>query len=93
MDSGRGSFGDEHLAVRLKFSNSSLVGSVKLDKVPCGDCMVIAHIGRFISFESLLWLLSILSMKWFANFVVSINSGKFGSILFLVFPKSVCVVL
>ena len=60
-DSGRGSFGDEHLAVRIKFSNSSLVGSVKLDKVICdnsGDCVVIAHIGRFISFVSLLWILS-----------------------------------
>ena len=30
-DTGSGSFGDEHLAVRIKFSNSSLVGSVKLD--------------------------------------------------------------
>ena len=53
----RGSFGDEHLAVRIKFSNSSFVGSVKLDKVICGnsgDCLVIAHIGRFISFVSLL---------------------------------------
>ena len=95
-DSGRGSFGDEHLAVRIKFSNSSLVGSVKLDKVICGnsgDCVVIAHIGRFISFVSLLWILSILSMKCFAKLVVSIDSGKFGSILFLVFPKSLFIVL
>ena len=53
-DSGRGSFGDEHLAVRIRFSNSSLVGSVKLDKVMCGECVVIAHIGRFISFVNLL---------------------------------------
>ena len=77
-DTGSGSFGDEHLAVRIKFSNSSLVGSVKLDQVMCGesgDCVVIAHIGRFISFVSFLWILSILSMKRFAN-VVNINFGK-----------------
>ena len=54
---------------------------------------MIAHKGRFISFVSLLWILSILSIKWFANFVVSITSDKFGSILFLVFPKSLFVVL
>ena len=84
--------GDGHLAVRIRFSISSLVGRVKLDKVICGnsgDCVVIVHLGRFISFVSLLWILSILSMQWFANCVVNINSGKFGSIIFLVFPKTV----
>ena len=40
-----------------------------------GDCVVITHIGRFISFISFLWILSILSMKRFAN-VVNINFGK-----------------
>ena len=43
-DSGKRSIGDEHLAVRIRFSNSSLAGSVKLDKVMCGnsgDCVVI----------------------------------------------------
>ena len=69
---------------------------MKLVKVMCGnigDCVVIAHKGRFISFVSCLWIVSILSMKWFANVVVSINSGKFWVILCLVFPKSVFVVL
>ena len=69
---------------------------MKLDKVICGNSVnyvVIAHKGSFVSFVSLLLLLSILAMKWFANFVVSINSGKFGSILFLVFLKSFFVVL
>ena len=45
-DNGRGSFGDEHLAVRIRFSNSSLVGSVKLDKVICGNsggCVVTVY--------------------------------------------------
>ena len=86
-DSWWGSFDDGYLDVRIRFSNSSLVGSVKLDKVICdnsGVYVVIAHKYRCISFVSLLWILSILSIKWFADFVVSINSGKFGSILFLV---------
>ena len=46
-DSRRGSFGDEHLAIRIRFSKSSLVGSANLDKVMCrnsGDCVVITHI-------------------------------------------------
>ena len=47
--------------------------------------VLIVHIGRFISFVSLLWILSILSMKRFANVVVNFNSGKFGSILFFSF--------
>ena len=74
-DSWRGSFDDGHLDVTIRFRNSSLVGSVKLDKVICdnsGDYVVIAHKYRFISFVSLLWILSILFMKWFADFVVSI---------------------
>ena len=64
-DSERGTFWDEHLAIRIRFSNSSLVGSVKLDKVSCGnsgDYVVIVYIGRFIDFVCLLLILSILSM-------------------------------
>ena len=61
--SGRGSLGDEHLAVRIRFNNSSLVRSVKLDKViygDSGDCVIIVYLGKFVK---LLCILSILPVK------------------------------
>ena len=50
-------FGDEHLAVRIMFINSSLDQVLYGDS---GDCVVNVHIGRFINFVIFFWILSIL---------------------------------